>query len=70
MGCVWQSEYAPEQRFGEVRVHHRAPARHRKPPLWRRGAIAFTPILASAAARYRVRLDPARLAPQGLPRER
>lgn len=64
MGCVWQSEYAPEPRLGEVRVHHRAPARHRKPPLRRRARRAFSPALAVAAARFLVRWDPGRLAPQ------
>ena len=64
MGCVWQSDYAPESRFGDIRVHHRAPARHRKPSLWRRASVAFGPFLALAASRYRVRWDSARLAPQ------
>lgn len=67
MGCVWQSEYAPEPRFGDVRAHHRAPARHRKPSLWRRAAVAAAtvsePFLAVATARYRLRFSSGRLAP-------
>src|SRR5689334_14816532 len=40
MGCVWQSDYAPEPRSADARTHHRAPARHRKPSLLRRAATA------------------------------
>jgi hypothetical protein len=64
MGCVWQSDCALEPRFGEVRAHHRIPARHRKPPLWRRAKRAFGPRLTAAAALGRVRWDSGRLAPQ------
>jgi hypothetical protein len=63
MGCVWQSEYAPEPKFGDVRVLYRASARHRKPPVWRRVAMTFGPLLVLTAVRHRVRWDPGRLAP-------
>ena len=64
MGCVWQSECALEPRFGEVRAPHRIPARHRKPPLWRRAKRAAGPRLTAVAAFCRVRWDSGGLAPQ------
>jgi len=62
MGCVWQSEYAPEPRYADTRGHHRAPARHRKPSVWRRAATAPGPLVMAAIGR--IRWDPGRLAPQ------
>src|SRR5229473_1568750 len=59
MGCVWQSEYAPEPRIADARAQQRAPARHRKPSLWRRAA-ASGPVLILAAGR--IRWNPGRLA--------
>ena len=61
MGCVWQSEYAPEPRFGDVKGYHRAPARHRKPPVWRRAAHSLRPLLAATGAIARPRLYLGRL---------
>ena len=61
MGCVWQSDYAPEPRIADARALHRAVARHRKPSLWRRAA-ASGPLLIVAVGR--IRWNPGRLAPQ------
>jgi hypothetical protein len=63
MGCVWQSEYAPEPKFGHVGIHQRTPARHRKPPLWRRAAREAGPLLAAVGQRCRPRLSLGRVAP-------
>jgi hypothetical protein len=65
MGCVWQSDCAPEPEFGDETVPYRATARHRKPPVWRRAARGVVPLLASAAARYRPGAAPHRVDPAG-----
>ena len=62
MGCVWQSEYAPEPRYADARALQRAPARHRKPSLWRRAATVPGPVVMATIGR--VRWNPGRLAPQ------
>src|SRR6266478_9248119 len=62
MGCVWQSEYAPEPRSADARAHHRAQARHRKPSVWRRAATAPGPLVVAAIGR--IKWVPGRLAPQ------
>jgi hypothetical protein len=62
MGCVWQSDYAPEPRFADAKAQSRAPARHRKPSLWRRVTAVSGPVLALTSGW--IRWDPGRLAPQ------
>jgi hypothetical protein len=53
MGCVWQSDYAPDSSLDHPRVAVRPAARHRKPPRWRRAAAGFVPLVSAATARYR-----------------
>src|SRR5581483_3984647 len=62
MGCVWQSDYAPETSLGHARVAIRPAARHRKPPLWRRAAASVWPLLATATARCHPSPPPGRMA--------
>ncbi len=61
MGCVWQSEYAPEPRRGDAKGYHRAPARHRKPSVWRRAGRSVRPLLAATSAIGRPRVHLGRL---------
>ncbi|HEV2371509.1 MAG TPA: hypothetical protein VGS19_04995 [Streptosporangiaceae bacterium] len=66
---MWQTEYAAEPGPASAGSHHRGPARHRKPPAWRRAAArGLVPFAGLAALRQHVRLDPGRLTP--LPRWR
>jgi hypothetical protein len=58
MGCVWQSDYAQGPAADGAGAYARAPARHRKPPLWRRAGQQVVPFLAAAAGRCRPGVDP------------
>jgi hypothetical protein len=63
VGCVWQSDCAPDLGLDGVRAQVRPTARHRKPPLWRRAALGVMPRLAAGAAHYRLRPGTGRVAP-------
>lgn len=51
MGCVWQSDYAPDPGTDHASVLYRPPPRHRKPPVWRRAARGLVTFLTGTVPR-------------------